>query len=246
MLRPAVLALGSLLLFGCHITFGRSSVEVDGVELPAEHTETLEIAAWSASGLMVDSPLGDLRVEPTDGPSTITVTLYEVEVGDATAFYEEGKLISRTSSGEPSGIGQVIVRSNGPIPSLTLTTGMGDITITDVHVTDTAKLETGMGDIEVDGIGSVDRIEANSGMGDVEVAGASCRTLTVSSGMGDVDVRGVSASEGSLSSGMGDIDIRRSDFEQLSANTGLGDVKCRETTYGRGELDTGLGSVTRR
>jgi DUF4097 and DUF4098 domain-containing protein YvlB len=246
MLRPLPpLALGSLVLAGCHVSIGGHALRVDGVELPAKHTETLEVGAWPASGLTVDAVQGGVRLEPTAGANTITVELHEVTHGDATAFFEDGRLVAHTSSGEPAAIGRVVVRSSGPIPSLDLSTGMGDVEVDAVRVERTAEVSTGVGDVTVRGIGRLERIAASTGMGDVRIDGAECRVLAASSGMGDVEVRGVSADEADVSSGMGDVDVRDSTFDRLDADAGLGDVTCRGTTYRTGELDTGFGDVSR-
>jgi len=244
MLRLLPLALCSLSLAGCHLSFGSHALRVDGVELPVQHTETLDVGAWPANGLTVQAVQGDVRLEPTSGANAITVELHEVVHGDATAFFRDGELVAHTSSGEPAAIGRVVVRSNGPIPSLDLSTGMGDVEVDGIRVERSVEVSTGMGDVTLRGIGRLERIVASTGMGDVLIDGAECRGLSLSSGMGDIDVRGVSADEADLSSGMGDVDVRGSTFDRLDAETGLGDVRCRATTYRSGELDTGFGDVS--
>lgn len=239
--------LAFLLAPACVVAIGgRSTFTVDGVRLHEEHTETIEIAGWEPAGLELHAHAGDVVLEPTDGPSTITLTLHEVTVGDAMASYEDGKIVVRTKSGEPSAIGDVTVRSSAPLPSLFLETGMGDVRVEGVSLPGRVKLETGMGDVFVTDVREAERIEASSGMGGIEIARSSCRMLTASSGMGDIRVDGVQATEASFDSGMGDVTVRGSTFEKVKADTGIGNIDCRRSTLGTMDLDSGLGSVRTR
>ena len=227
---------------GCHIGFDRGIV-VDGVRLEEKHQEVLDIGEWSSAGLSIESHQGDIRIEPTSSATSITLEVYEESLGDAQAAYENGVLIARTRSGKPCAIGDVVVRSAGPIPGLKISTGMGSVSLRDVAVQDVLRVATGMGDIEMRGPGEPKEIELESGMGSVELENARCNRLRAKSGMGDLELAGVTAADAQVSSGMGDVALRRSTFDRVRASTGMGDVDCIESTYASGDFDTGLGDV---
>lgn len=242
MIRTTALALACLTA-GCHMHLHGSSLVVDGVELEQEHVETIEIAEWHPSGIHVDSAMGDVLVQRGTGGNRITVTLHETVVGDARADYEDGKLVTRTASGEPSAIGDVTIYCDGELPALVVETGMGDIEVADVSVLGRVELSTGMGDVELERFGDPEAVVVTTGMGDLELKDGTTLTLHATSGMGDVELARVSAADADLSSGMGDVEVRDCAFERIGANTGLGDVECRSTTYREADLETGLGSV---
>jgi len=247
-LGPAILGstVLSLLSSGCHhfSHFSHDSrLVVDGVELESEHEETLDVGSWDASGLTVESGLGDVRVETADGGNTITVTLHEVTEGDASAAYEGGRLVVRTTSGKPAMIGDVVVRTAAALPSLSLHSDMGDLSWADASVEGPAEMSTGMGDVRLERVRSSGTIQASTGMGDVEVRGGDAGELSVKSGMGDLDVRDFRATTAHVTSGMGSLDFRGCVFATLNASTGQGSVDCRDTEYGDGDLSTGLGPV---
>jgi len=238
--------LPAALTTACIIPLGSSDIVVDGVKLEEKHTETIEIDAWDASGLTIRSWGGDIHIQSTSGPNRITVTLHELTLDDAAASHEDGRLVAHTTSGEPLAIGDVTVFSNGPLPALDITTGMGDVLVHGVAIPGAARIETGMGDVEVLDTGSPERIQANSGMGSIEVRGTSCGTLEAASGMGDIHVSNVSATEARLEAGLGDVTIIGSHLESVRAETGLGDIDCRDSEIGHHEFDTGLGKVRTR
>lgn len=227
---------------GCHIGFDRGIV-VDGVRLEQKHEEVLDLTEWSSTGLEIESHQGDIRIEPTAGATSITLEVYEENLGDARAAYENGVLVARTKSGRPCAIGDVLVRTAGPIPRLEISTGMGDVTLRDVAVQEVLRVVTGMGDIEASGPGVPREIELESGMGSVELENARCTRLRAKSGMGDLDLAGITAADAEISSGMGDVELRNSTFEQVKASTGMGDVDCVESSYVNGNFETGLGDV---
>ena len=227
---------------GCHIGFDRGIV-VDGVRLEEKHQEVLDIGEWSSAGLSIESHQGDIRIEPTTGSTSISLEVYEQSLGDAQAAYEDGVLVARTKSGKPCAIGDVTVRTSGPIPDLSISTGMGSVSLRDVAIQDELRVVTGMGDIDALGPGEPREIVLESGMGSVELENARCKKLRARSGMGDLDLSGVTADDAEISSGMGDVALRRSTFDQVRASTGMGDVDCIESTYASGDFDTGLGDV---
>lgn len=231
-----------LSLSACHIGL-HDHIEVDGVRLPAKHEETLTLASWPPGGLTIEAHLGDLRVEPGSGPTTLTVLVHERTLGEAHAHLEGNRLVARTSDGATCAIGRVVLRAEGPLDGLTLATGMGDIALHGVQVQGHLSLATGMGDIDVHTAGAPDSVELSTGMGDVAVDTLACRRIEASSGMGDVDVSELTAAEALLSSGMGDVDVRASKGERLQAETGLGDVDLSGSSFTSRQLDSGLGRV---
>ncbi len=237
----------SLLAAGCVVSLGgRDHVHhltVDGVELTEKHLEHLNIAGWHAQGLSITCGMGDIRVEPTDGANRIEVVVHEFSEGDAWAVYEKGVLSSRSQSGKPSALGDVVVYTNDPLPRLALTTGMGDVTVLAIRVSGKVTVTSGMGDIEVHDLLEATELALETGMGDVDVLRAACTKLAAESGMGDVDVVGVRCKEANLEAGMGDVDVRSSGFGHLRARTGMGDVSLRESTWTSSDLDSGLGEI---
>lgn len=227
---------------GCHLGFDRGIV-VDGVRLEEKHQEVLDVGEWSSAGLKIESHQGDIRIESTTSSTSITLELYEENIGDAQAAYEDGVLVARTKSGRPCAIGDVVVRSAGPIPDLSISTGMGSVSLRDIAIQEKLRVVTGMGDIDALGPGEPKEIVLESGMGSVELENARCNRLRAKSGMGDLDLSDVTAADAEVSSGMGDVALRRSTFDQVRASTGMGDVDCVESTYASGEFETGLGDV---
>lgn len=244
-LRPALLVL-PLSLSACHIHTGRGHFVVDGVRLDAKHEETLTLETWPTEGLTIDCHQGDILVEPGEGKTTLVVEVRERRLGDAHAHIENGKLMARTADGSTCAIGDVRLRTAGPLAGLTLDTGMGDIELRDVEITGRLVAATGMGDVLIRSAGAPDEVELSSGMGDVSAHRFRCRRIEASTGMGDVDLEGMNAEEAELSSGMGDVEVVASSGKSIAAETGLGDVDLSESSFERRDLSTGLGSVDSR
>lgn len=233
---------------GCHVSMGwGSNLVVDGVELEERHDEVLEVPSWGPEGLTVESAMGDVRVEAAraDEPTSIRVVVHEKVPGDARAVLEGGRLFTRSASGDPSAVGDVVVRT-GDLPRLAISTGLGDVELRDVAVEVVLTIETGKGDIAVVGAGAPERVVVATGLGDIELARLSCRELRAESGLGEVEARAVQGDSAKLSSGLGDVELEDCSFRALDASTGLGDVECVRTTYEVGDLESGLGSTSRR
>lgn len=232
----------------CYVSLGRDSrIVVDGVELGEHHKELLEVRSWTASGLCVESNVGDVRVELPEHPgepSTIQAVVHEHTPGDGYVVLEDSKLVARSRSGSPVAVGDVIVRTT-ELPCLTATSGSGDVTVVDVLLQGPLDLETGMGDIVVRNVGAPARLTASTGMGGVEVQQVSPVEIVLESGMGDIEVQKVLSENGTCSSGMGDVELSDCSFVRLDASTGMGDIECVRTSYEQGELDTGMGRVSR-
>lgn len=244
MLRPCAL-LPALALSACHISL-HDHVTVDGVRLPVHHEEVLTLDAWPATGLVIRAHQGDVRVEHTEGPTTITVVVHEREPGEAHAHIDEGRLVARATNGAVCAIGQVLVRTSGPALGLELGTGVGDVELRGVSVQGSLTLETGMGDVELHDAGEPQTISLSSGMGDIAATHLHCARFEAETGMGDVRVDGLEAEEAELSSGMGDIAVERSKGGRIEASSGMGDVEMVESTFPARDLDTGLGRVRER
>ena len=243
-----------LLLTSCVIRVGSSglqfgpsgdTLEVDGVELPEEHVETLDVAAWHEDGLEITAHVGDIEVVRGER-NTIRLTLHEVSPQDAYAVLEGGKVVVRTTSGQPAAIGDVRVVVAEDLAHLRVDTGLGDVSIERIGVRGELHANSGLGDVEVSAEGRASQVVVTSGLGDLEVKGAACDWMKASTGMGDVQVSAVEASSGELRSGMGDVRVKASTFERLRATTGMGDVDCRNVTYEEADLDSGMGSVRRK
>ena len=238
MLRTAAILLPALLGTSCVISIGSWD------EYDFQHDESLEVGPWTDQGVDVESSFGDVRIEPTSGPNTIVVTLHEKHAGDARASFEEGRLVVTTSSGDDSAVGNVLILSNGPLPSARIECGMGDVELVGVPVEGRIELVTGMGDILLQDSSSPGRITVASGLGEVTVRNVACERIEATSGMGDVTAAFLTADKAELGSGLGDVDIADCNFDRLEAETGLGDVDCVRTTYAHIDLDSGLGSVS--
>lgn len=234
-----------LSLASCHLHAGSRFV-VDGVRLDAHHEEVLTLESLPAGGLVLESHQGDITVERGPGPIELIVQVHEQKLGDAHLHLDGNRLVSRTADGSTSAIGRIRLRTDRPLADLTLTTGMGDIELTEVEVSGRLQCSTGMGDLVVRAAGKPDAVELSTGMGDVLASGLTCRKLAASSGMGDVDLDGVTAEEARLSSGMGDVSLVRCSGKTLEADTGLGDLDLVESSFETRELSTGLGSVDSR
>jgi hypothetical protein len=242
MLHPHPLAiLLSLPLCSCHVGFP-DGVKVDGVRLEAQHEEVIEVAEWPA-GLRIEATRGDLRVEPGDGPDTLTVQVYERVLGLARPVLEDGLLKARTQDGSPWAIGRVVLRTSRPLTGLTLATGCGDVRVQGVQLAGRLSASSGLGDVELRAIGEPEEVALEVGKGDITLANLRCARLEARSGLGDVRLEGLAAREAELSSGLGDVHLRDSSFEHVQATTGLGDIESLGSTFQRNLFHTGLGSV---
>jgi DUF4097 and DUF4098 domain-containing protein YvlB len=246
-LAPSSLGLALALASGaCVVTLPfHDGMVVNGKRLEHHHEETLELPVWHAAGLTVQCATGDVRCEATDGPSRVVATVYELHHGDGFLVYEEGVLKTKSLSGEPTALGDFALFIHGDLPSLSASTGMGDMHARDFGVTGALSLRTGMGDVSVTDVTTVGKAHLATGMGDIDVEHVHTERLSASSGLGDVSLRRVDTGDTHVSSGLGDIELDGSSFNILDAKTGLGDVECNESTYAQGHLETGLGSVDR-
>jgi len=241
MSRTASLLSLSLALVGCHFTM--DGIEVDGERLTVHHEETLEVTSWPAGGLVIAAQMGDVRVEKTSGPSSITVQVYERTLGQAKATLEGGRLVTH-ADGAPSGIGRVLVRTGGPLPALSLTTGMGDVEVREVGVQGALAATSGMGDVSVRQAGEPASIDVESGSGDVDVSGTKCERVRARCGKGNLRLDGVESPEADFATGMGNVSIVRCTFQRVKADTGVGNIECRESHFQVSDFDTGLGTVS--
>jgi hypothetical protein len=237
--------LAALALSACHIAL-HDDVTVDGVRLPAHHEEVLTLETWPAAGLVIQAHQGDVRVEPGEGPTTLTVLVHEREPLEAHAHIEDGRLVARATNGAACVIGRVLLRTSGPALGLELGTGMGDVELRDVSVEGRLKLATGMGAVRLGAPGRPQSVELSSGMGDIAATDVRCARFEAETGLGDVRVERLEAEEAELSSGMGDIEIERSRGGRIEANSGMGDVELVESSFGARDLGTGLGRVRER
>src|SRR5688572_8178488 len=206
----------------CHITL-HDDVVVDGVRLPAHHEEVLTLDSWPAEGLVLHAHRGDVRVERGEGPTTLTVVVYEREPGEAHVHVVDGRLVARAVGGAKCAIGDVLVRTSGPAAGLEIETGMGDVELRDVLVEGRLSMGTGMGDVNVSGAGEPDTVVLSSGMGSVSVSALRCARLSAETGMGDVNVDGLEADQLEVSSGMGDVEVERSRGSRIAASSGMGE-----------------------
>lgn len=239
------LALGVLSLAACRVSL-HDHVVVDGVELEHHHDEVLTLEAWPEGGLEVEAHRGDLRVEHGDGPTTLRVRVHEREPGEAHVHLDGGRLVARARNGAPCAVGDVLVRTNGPVRGLRLATGLGDVEVVGVGIEGRMACSTGMGDVRIEGAGAPEEAEFASGMGDILVRGLRCARVSAETGMGDLEIEDLEAGSAALSSGMGDVEVLRSRGGRIEASSGMGDVELRDSGFETHELDTGLGSVRNR
>jgi hypothetical protein len=244
MMRPALL-FGVLVFSSCHFSLQDHPV-VDGVKLKHHHEETLTLDAWPEGGLVIEARQGDLRVERGEGPTTLRVKVHEREPGEAHVHMDGGRLVARTANGGACAVGDVLVRTSGPVKGLTMTTGLGDVHLAGIAVEGKLVLTTGMGDIDLQGAGAPEDVEVASGMGDVDVRALRCARLSADTGTGDIELEDIEVQAAELESGMGDVKVRRSRGGRLEASSGMGDVEVEESNFETRELDTGLGSVRQR
>lgn len=247
---PAVgLSLLAALAAGCSIHVGCAGGShwcVDGVRLDEQHTEVLATPSLGADGLVLELSAGQVRFEPTTGPSSIEVVVHEKTKGDASVRFEGGKLVVTTHSGEPAALGDVLVRANGPLAKASIDTGAGDITLNGLRVQSSLRIESGAGGVSyTDGDVQGD-LTIESGAGDIAVERVHCADMTVSSGAGDVRLAAVTARKAELDSGAGDLSISRCELVELDADTGVGDVDIVDSSYQKGDFDTGIGDVRER
>jgi len=234
-----------LLLASCRIG-SHGAIEIDGVTLRETHEQELALEALPEGALVLEAHQGDVIVEYADGPTRLLVELHERTPGAAHAHLIEGRLVARTSDGSPCAVGDIRLRTRGPLQDLTLGTGMGDVALRRVRVEGALKVETGMGDVEVREAGEPSRVALETGMGGVEVVSLSCARLEAETGMGSIRVIEVETREGELSSGMGSVRIERSKGGSLRAESGMGSVEMIESSFVTHDLDTGLGHVKTR
>jgi DUF4097 and DUF4098 domain-containing protein YvlB len=248
LLLPFSASVLSTLASSCVVSLGAcdSDLVVDGVRLEYEHRETIQIPAWDAQGLAVESHIGDLRLDATHGEDSISVTLHEARPGDAHALYEGGRLRVHTRSGSPAAIGDVVVLTSAPLASLTLHTGMGDVRATGAAVQGAVSLMSGMGDVCATGLGEPTSVALETGMGDVSLTECKTGELQLASGMGDVDVSRVTATNAKAESGMGDVTFEDCSFDTVSGESGMGDVTAVRSTWRSEAFDSGLGDVRTR
>jgi DUF4097 and DUF4098 domain-containing protein YvlB len=244
-MKPTLLAFGTLILCACHVSL-HDHLEVDGVRLEHHHEEVLTLEAWPESGLVIESRRGDLRVERAEGPTSLRVVVHERAPGEAHAHIQDGQLLARARDGGVCAIGDVLLRTPGPVRGLVLATGMGDVEVVALAVEGRITLSSGMGDIELSAAGSPGEVELESGMGDIEVRNLACTRLAAATGMGDIEIEDVEAGSVALESGLGDVEVARSRGGRLEASSGMGDVDVRESNFETRTLDTGLGSVRQR
>src|SRR4029077_632163 len=102
----------ALTLSACHVSL-HDHIEVDGVRLDSHHQEVLTLETWPGTGLKIEANRGDVRIEHAEGPTTLTVTVYERVPGEGHALLEDGRLVAR-AEGHPAAVGDVLVRTSGP------------------------------------------------------------------------------------------------------------------------------------
>lgn len=235
------LALTCTLFAGC-TTCGNFCV--NGTSLPEQHREILSAPSLPTDGLALEIGAGDVRIEASkDGACQIELVLHEVTQGDASARFENGKLVITTKSGKDAAIGDVIVRTNAALAQLAIGTGAGDVRLEGVDVLGALTIESGAGDVNVRGGQAKGKVELESGAGDMELSGLVCDELEISTGAGDVHLDGVHAKNANLDSGVGDIRLQQCELTTIEADTGVGDVHLIDCKYEKHELDSGLGDV---
>ena len=156
LLLPTLALLLTLSGASCAVSFSPSS------EFDHEHLESPAITEWPAAGLNLASDFGTVRVETTQGENRLEVVLHEKTPGDASVELIEGRLVLTTKSGEKAGIGHVTLLTRGPLPPLTLSTGMGDVRVDKVEILGSLEASSGMGDVRVQGLVAVDGFLANA------------------------------------------------------------------------------------
>ena len=131
---------------------------------------------------------------------------YEVTV----TMPEHGTLTSKTGSAH--------VVATGPLASVWLTTGSGDLQVELVE--SACEIQSGSGDIQVTDVRGDGRIK--SGSGDIRIDNAG-GALAVSTGSGDVQVRNV-AGRLAVKTGSGDVQVGESS-DDVAFSTGSGDLQ---------------------
>ncbi|MBM3977904.1 MAG: DUF4097 domain-containing protein [Planctomycetes bacterium] len=247
-IRPVSLCLPLVLSFlaACSIHVGCSGGSrwcMNGVHLDESHTEVLNTPSLGADGIALDISAGQVRFEPANGAASIEVVVHEKTKGDASVRFEGGKLVVSTKSGEPAAIGDVIVRTDGPLAKVSIATGAGDISLSGLQVRSELRIDSGAGDVSyLDG--SVEgNLSIDSGAGDLALERVKCADLELSSGAGDIRVARVEAKRAEFDSGAGDIDVSNCALVEIDADTGVGDVEVVNCSYQKSRFDTGIGDV---
>ncbi|TAJ24476.1 MAG: hypothetical protein EPO68_01360 [Planctomycetota bacterium] len=236
----AAISAGCSLHVGCA---GGSSWNVNGVRLTEQHTEVLAAPSLGADGIAIDIPAGQVRFESTTGAPSIEVVVHEKTKGDASVRYERGALVVTTKSGEPAALGDVLVRTNGPLAKASIDTGAGDVSLNGLQVQAGLRVDSGAGGVLFSDGSVQGDLSIESGAGDVELARVKCADLKLSSGAGDIRIAAVEARKAELDSGAGDLRLSNCTLVEIDADTGVGDVDVVDCTYQKSDFDTGVGDV---
>lgn len=237
------LTLGAAVLASACHSSSSSRVVVDGVALHERHSDTFALQDWGTVPVVLESRLGEIVVRAAEGPASVEVELIEKTLGDARAWFEDGRILAKTSSGEPYAIGSITITAPADVPALAAGTGMGSVVVEGMRVDGELALSSGMGDIRVEDTEAGGRVTLKTGMGSIKVAGLRSATLTAGSGMGSVQVEDAITGDGVLVSSMGSVRAKGSQFAHLQAKSGMGDVDVRGSSFSTSELSSGMGSV---
>jgi DUF4097 and DUF4098 domain-containing protein YvlB len=142
-----------------------------------------------------------------DSDMSLAIKYKEYEPGDATVYFSDGKIQTKSKSGKPVSIYNI----TGDIPE---------------HLG--LNIKTGTGDIELTGLKGLQKITIKSGTGDLDVTGSNFGTLSVKTGTGSITVRDSKIEAASIKLGTGDIILDNSFVNQQEFSTGTGKIIQKE------------------
>jgi hypothetical protein len=222
--------------------WGEDHMTVDGAKL--RHSRVVELDGKLDGFLELESGLGNLEVRGVPGEvAHLRLKIHEVEPGDLEVELDHGRLRLKSASDKPGAIGDAWI----DVPAgceLDLSTGYGDIDVSNMSGGRRIVAETGLGEVTLEDINGVTDIEVSTGKGDIRFGPATgIKAADLATGMGDIQVRDAKVEEIEVGTGMGGIDFLDCQLGLVSGSTGLGKVRFKRTQYERSDVSSGWGGV---
>ncbi len=199
-----LISFAMLILTACHMTIeSQNSTDLDGVKLKYDNAislsskydlPNLEILGGTLSVSLKGHAVSDM---------SLAIKYKEYEPGDATVYFSDGKIQTKSKSGKPVAIYDI----TGDIPE---------------HLE--LSIKSGTGDIELSGLKGRQNIAINSGTGDLELIGSSIGTLSVKMGTGSITLSDSQIDAVSIKTGTGDLILNNSIINQQDFSTGTGKI----------------------
>jgi hypothetical protein len=214
-------------------------------EYPATENQSVHVEIESGSLAITAAPTDRVVVEVT-GPGADDVSVEQD--GDRVAVLgprsrgftrtrpAHVRVTAPTGSALVSKLGSASVETNGPLGTVRISVGSGQVTLDEVE--GQAVVQTGSGDVRVGRIGA--EADLKSGSGDLLI-GRLDGTSRLSTGSGDIRVDHADGAV-SLKSGSGDLRVGEA-AARASLTTASGDLEVRRMATGRAELKNVSGDI---